>query len=388
MKGLFLFSLFTIIYGSLFPFEFKNINWQTEGLPILFSTALFDGGIADILGNIVLFLPLGFAGSELINRHGNHRKYYLFLFGYGFILAIALQIIQLFLPVRVPALYDAIWGILGIILGVILARIIQVRFPEILKSDERLALFALACSWILFLLVPFLFSYDVIEIRKNIMQHMDINQYRLANVILYSCLWISYSELMADTFPNRKNFFLSLEFALVLTTIAKALTYRNIIEPEILLGGLIAIIVMRSGVFKIINLYKIIAILLLFAMFYNSLYPFDFFKYPLKEFAWVPFSELFSDDMLPILRVVLYKVFIYGCILWNLYKAFPNIKYIGYFCIIYAGSIEYFQHLTLQRVGGLTEPFIIIFLMTFIKQHKEKFELYQQDSAEEKTSTP
>lgn len=378
MKGLFLFSLFTIIYGSLFPFEFEYIDLQTQGKDTLLATSFFDGRLADILGNIVLFMPFGFAGSELISRHNKNKAYYLFLYGFGFILALTLQIIQLYLPSRVPALYDAAWNLCGIFVGDILARFIKVKYNNILKSDDRLALLGLLTTWIIFLLSPFVFSFDTELIKESLTYYLDPNEYRFVNVLLYIFLWVSFSNLLDELVPVSKNIFISLEFIFLITIIGKEFVYRNIIEPEIFLGGVCAIILVRSGIFKKINPYKISAICLIFAMFYNSLYPFEFYHNPFKEFMWVPFAELFSDDMIPIIRTVFYKTFIYGCILWNLYKGFPNSNWVPYFCVIYAASIEYFQHLTLFRVGGLTEPLLVIFLICFIKQKREVFNLYEE----------
>lgn len=382
MKGLFLFSIFVIIYGSLYPFEFQYVNWNEEGVSALLSTSFSDSKLGDMLGNIVLFIPFGFAGTELISRNGNNKKYYVHLILSGIFLAFALQVIQIYLPSRVPALYDAVWNFSGIIIGGLMARLMDLYYPNLLKSDDRFALLALLLSWIMFLLAPFIFSFNIEMLRANIDAHMDTEEYRLINIIFFTGLWIAFKKLIDEIKPGRKNIFLTLESALIFTTIAKMFVYRNIIEPEMLLGGIIAILALRSEIFKKVSPYKITAFLLIPTMFYNSLYPFEFYENPFKEFAWVPFEELFSDDMLPKIRTVFFKTFSYGCILWTLYKSFPNAKWVNYFCIVYAGSIEFIQHQTLDRVGGLTEPLLVIFLCIFIHQKREFFNLYESEDIE------
>ncbi len=380
MKGLFLFSIFTIIYGSLFPFEFQYVNWEMEGQDILLSTVFFGGRLGDSLGNVFLFIPLGFAGSALISRHNIDKKFYVGLYGLGFALAIAIQAAQVYLPARVPALHDAIWNLVGIFAGDFFVRVLKTRYPGLLKSDQRLALLALLSCWIIFLLVPFIFNYDAEELRKNIEYHIDINQYRFANILLFTFLWVTYASLIEEILPNRRNFLFSLEFAVFFTTIAKIFVYRNEIESELFLCGIIAIFITRSGIFRKLPPYKFTALILLFTMFYNSLYPFEFYDNPFKEFKWIPFSELFSDDMLAVVRTVFYKTFIYGAIVWNLYKGFPNLKYVSLFCILYASVIEYFQYKTLMRVGGLTEPLIVLFLCTFIEQKNVAAKRFKNES--------
>ncbi|MCP5382512.1 MAG: VanZ family protein [Kordiimonadaceae bacterium] len=380
MKGLFLFSIFVIIYGSLFPFDFHYVGWLEEGRYAFFSHTLSEAELPDILGNIILFLPYGFAGSELITRNHKQRKYYLALFIIGIFLAISLQVLQVYLPGRVPALYDAIWNSVGLFFGVFLARVMRLNFPGILASDDRMALLALIISWIIFLLVPFFFEFNMEILKENIAIHLDMNEHRFANVIFYVAIWITYTKLIDEIHPTKRNVFLSLDFSVIIMLSAKIFVYRDFIEPELLSGGVIAILLMHSHLFDKISPYKTAAMILVPVMFYNSLYPFEFYSNPFKEFMWIPFSELFSDDMLPIIRTVFYKVFAYGAIVWTFYKSFPNAKWINYFCLIYAGSIEYLQHLTLTRIGGLTEPLIVLFLITFIHQKPKIFNLY--DDAE------
>lgn len=381
MKGLFLFSIFVITYGSLFPFNFQYVNWQEEGRNALFATSLLDGKFADVIGNIILFLPFGFAGTALITRENKQRQYYFYLFLFGGALALGLQILQIYVPYRVPALYDAAWNYVGIFIGGLAARFMSNRYPDMLAAEDKMALLALSLCWILFLLTPFIFSFNMGVLQENIRIHLNPTEYRFANIIFYTGIWLSYKKLIDEIRPGKRQFLLSLEFAVAVTLIVKIFIYRNIIEPELLPGGIIAIMMLRSHLFKKINPYKIAAAMLVPTMFYNSIYPLEFYDNPFKEFMWVPFSELFSDDMLPIVRTVFYKTFAYGAIVWTLYKSFPNSSWINYFCAIYAGLIEYLQHLTLLRVGGLTEPLIVLFLCTFIHQVPEKFNIYEKKDA-------
>lgn len=303
MKGLFFFTIFVIIYGTLFPFDFEYVSWQ-EGKDALFSSSIFEGEIPDILGNIILFLPFGFAGTVLLSRNKKGREYFYGLYISGVALAILLQVLQIYLSYRVPALYDAAWNYVGIFLGGMFARFMEQEFPHILKAEDRLALLALALSWIVALLTPFLFYFNMEILQENINIHMDISEHRLANVIFYVAIWISYAKLINEIGPTNKSLFLSLEVAVIVSLSAKVFVYRDIIEPELLSGGIIAIILLRSGLFEKINPFKFAATILVPVWFYNSLYPFEFYANPYKEFMWIPFSELFSDDMLPTVHTV------------------------------------------------------------------------------------
>ena len=94
MKGLFLFSTFVITYGSLFPIEFKYVDWREEGLTQLLFEERDDSGFADILGNIFLFIAFGFAGTALASRVKNTVNWVLALFIFGGLLAVSVQFLQ------------------------------------------------------------------------------------------------------------------------------------------------------------------------------------------------------------------------------------------------------------------------------------------------------
>jgi len=381
MRGLFLFSTFIIIYGSLFPFDFHYVNWELEGKRALFSTNIFGGRIADILSNILLFLPLGFAGSELISRNKNEQKYYFLLCSYAFILAFGVQILQIYIPQRIPAFYDTLWNMVGTFIGILAANLMERRYPHILKSDNKIALFILLIGWVFFLLTPFIFIFEKEIFYQNISVHLNIKEYRISNILMFTAIWIVFGKLLDEMVHLQRNLFFSLEVIFFTTIILKMFVFQNVIEPEIFTGGVIAILLLHSKLFLKINVYKLALIILLPMMFYNSLYPFEFIENPYKKFVWIPFGEIFAPDILQTLRTLSYKFFVYGAIIWCFYKSYPNAKWIIYFLIAYAGLIEILQHFTLFRIGGLTEILIVILLYNFLPRETANFDLKTEDKS-------
>lgn len=380
MRSIFLFSIFVIIYGSLFPFDFQYVNWANEGRRMLFSTSFFGGKITDILSNILLFIPLGFSGSELISRHTKSEKFYIYLCFFAFILAIGLQILQIYIPQRFPAFYDAVWNIIGTFVGILLANFMARRYPHILNSDNKISLFILLSSWIFFLLLPFIFSFEKSLLTQNINAHISLEEYKLANIFIFTGIWLAFERLLDEMVYIKKNILFSLESVLILTTVLKIFTFNNVIEPEIFLGGIIAVIISKSSFYKNRAAYKCIALILIPSMFYYSLYPFEFTNNPYKDFIWIPFAELFSSNILGTLRTLFFKIFVYGAIVWTVYKSFPNAKSTAFLLIIYASSIEFLQHQTLLRIGGLTEILLVILLCGFLPRKTEKFDLYSREN--------
>lgn len=379
MRGIFLFSLFIIVYGSLFPFDFYYVNWKNEGYKMLFSTSVFGGKSFDIINNILLFIPLGFASSVLISRYKDKQKYYLYLYLCTFILALGIQLLQIYIPQRTPAFYDVFWNMVGTSIGILFAGIMKRFYPHILKSDNKIALFILLTAWIFFLLTPFIFTFKMDLILQNISSLLNIYEYRISNILIFMAIWIVFGQLLNEIIHKKKNIFFSLESLFIVTVILKMFVYRNVIEPEIFTGGIIAILLSHSTHFQKINAHKFALIILLPMMLYYSLYPFEFAENPYKDFVWIPFGELFTSNVLGTLRIISYKFFVYGAIIWCFYICYPNAKWTSYFLITYAGLIEFLQHFTLFRIGGLTEIIMVVILCNFLPRKTSNFEVNTED---------
>ena len=104
-----------IIYGSLFPFEFTS-----EALPI--ETIFVDWNpllkTADAIDNVLLFVPLGTALWFTCRSWGSRCA----LAATSWILlGVGMQLVQLYIPIRVASVADAISNAAGMAIGLLLA---------------------------------------------------------------------------------------------------------------------------------------------------------------------------------------------------------------------------------------------------------------------------
>lgn len=119
-----MFSVF-VVYGTTFPFRFdigwhgflreaQRINWRPLG-----GTA--DNIIlSDIIQNIMLFMPFGFLGYfSLVHKSSWWRKAAVILMGDS--LSASVEFLQIFSPVRYPALSDVIFNTVGTAAGLLIA---------------------------------------------------------------------------------------------------------------------------------------------------------------------------------------------------------------------------------------------------------------------------
>lgn len=115
-----IFSLF-VVYGTSFPFRFDpgwggffnladRINWRVLG------GSAGNLLISDIVQNILLFIPFGFLGYfSILYKKSMANKIRIVLAGSA--LSLAVEFLQIFSPIRHPALSDVVFNTMGAALG-------------------------------------------------------------------------------------------------------------------------------------------------------------------------------------------------------------------------------------------------------------------------------
>jgi VanZ family protein len=154
-----------IVYGSLFPFDFVS-----PGLPIdsFFAEYHVFGNQSDALDNFFLFVPLGISLALAFRRPAARFMAALLSI---LVLAVGIQLIQLYLPSRVASLADAFWNIVGMGAGFLAAARVHQAFKAQLAvraagRDGFLA--CLVMLWLLYESFPFVPTLDVGLLREHV----------------------------------------------------------------------------------------------------------------------------------------------------------------------------------------------------------------------------
>lgn len=153
-----------IVYGSLFPFDFRS---PPESINNLFSrTGLFENK-ADALDNFLLFIPLGFSLRICFRRT---RDYLTASFLAVLLLGLGLQLIQLYLPTRTASLADVIWNGIGIAVGLLAGGAAQKWLAKQQASWANASPFALllVLLWFFYETFPFLPTLDYGLLREHV----------------------------------------------------------------------------------------------------------------------------------------------------------------------------------------------------------------------------
>ncbi|MGI9333910.1 MAG: VanZ family protein, partial [Gammaproteobacteria bacterium] len=286
---------FLIAYGSLYPFDVNMgapVDWRA------FATTLgTDLSRADLLANVILFVPLGFFAAAGW-RAGSGGAYAwswtkaLVVVALSLVFAAALQVLQLYLPSRDPNLQDACWNLLGTLLGMALARLLMARTfamtPGVGRgSTEHYWVTAgLAVSWAAYRLSPFVPSFDVQSLKDGLKPLTAVLlSGRPADAItsgyaggfeLYRdvVLWSAFTWLAVHSFvrPPRDVHLLWLVPALFA---AELMVVDNVLFPSDVLGAVLALVLWFAWFRRSAGDVSILVLALLSVIVVDGLSPFE-----------------------------------------------------------------------------------------------------------------
>ena len=168
-------SLLLIVHGSLFPWRFVVPYSWAQGLQRLLLPESLSTSWGDLIGNVLLFMPLAAAGGWLMRQKSWAWRVGVIGAG-GALLGLALQVVQLALPMRTAALSDALWNAVGLGLGLALAhRMAPVMqgLAQASRTPHRGAWCA-AGLWLLIQWWPFLPGLSLHWIRMAVFQWVDM----------------------------------------------------------------------------------------------------------------------------------------------------------------------------------------------------------------------
>jgi VanZ family protein len=154
-----------IIYGSLFPFD-----WTTHPLPL--SSFLDEHDLfanrGDAIDNFILFVPFGIALQASFARW---RMRALVALLAVLVLAIGIQLVQLYLPSRTASVSDAVWNTVGMGAGMLVAAraqaLLEAQLAALAGRRDNFLL-CLVIIWLCYESFPFVPTLDLGELRAHV----------------------------------------------------------------------------------------------------------------------------------------------------------------------------------------------------------------------------
>lgn len=154
-----------IVYGSLFPFNFAATPAPASGF---YENWNLFNNTSDAIDNFLLFIPMGIAISVCYTTRTTRLVATTVLM---LVLAIGVQLLQLYLPGRVSSVTDSIWNVLGTVSGMFIASAVWHRIrPHLLTQGgdhDRFAII-LILLWLTYESYPFVPTLDIGLLRGHV----------------------------------------------------------------------------------------------------------------------------------------------------------------------------------------------------------------------------
>ena len=315
MRLLFYSSVFLILYGSLYPFDFSLNALTDTGIErFLYTWSLFSSR-GDGLGNIALFIPYGFLGILSLGSRRNLTPAIIALIIFGFILAAWLQVLQLMLPSRDAAIGDIFWNIAGIAAGIAMAlprRVREAVLHQSVGQSQLIAVLFLGC-WLIAELAPFVPSLDLQSFKDSIKPLWQSSSFSMLALLRDSVAWIVIAYIAIRSLSPRTAWPLVV-LAMCGTLLAKIVIVNNTLTPADVAAmpvALIGALVLRKqGSRQSITLIWLLAGYLVV----SGLSPFSF--HAAQDFQWIPFTGSLSGSMLLNLKALAAKAFFIGALIY------------------------------------------------------------------------
>lgn len=347
-----------VTYGSLYPFHFSIPASHSASWATLFHNVSLWSSRMDVLGNLLLFVPFGFVGalSIAVNKSLATRITLVSLISLA--VALPLQIAQIYVPERSPALSDVLWNMIGSIAGIVAGLNVRLSSQH-LRPGTALPLGLLAL-WLAAELLPFVPSLDVQSIRNNlkgVLQPKIAYEQLLFHVAGMLMAGRALAAVVGDARALRWLFLLA-----SVVVAGKVFVVTLTLSISTSAGLAIGLITWwwigcwrepRRGTMVMLFLFATYA--------YGALAPFEF-RSDSEPFSLLPFAGLLRGSMLANIQTLTANLCLYAGVLWIISTMGGRIVPCS---IALAGLVLIFEIIQIYVVGrtpDITEPLLVLLL--------------------------
>jgi VanZ family protein len=285
----------------------------------------------------------------------------------GIVLAVALQMVQLWLPDRLPALWDAVLNVPGIALGLALGILFERSRLGGSHPTLRTAMLApmvLALLWIAYQWFPLVPTIDLQTIRSAIKPLLLEPRLDAVRVFHDLVAWLAFFRLLAFT-PARRLAPLWLAAGAILILLAQPLFVGNTISANNVAGLAFALVCMpvlgKHYASPLIVAGVFVSLLL------SGLRPFELALVP-NTFQWIPFSGFLGGSMATNALSLLHKCFFYGAAIYLLRDCGSRPLASAVTVAVWLAIIEGLQVWIVGRTAEITDPLLALMLAWTIRR--------------------
>ncbi len=349
-----------IVYGSLYPFDAAKP--EPEALRRLFRDWTLISTRGDMLGNLALFVPWGLAGMlTFAPRRGVGCAVIVIALG-GFVLALACQIAQLWIPSRSAALADVFWNMLGVAAGLVLGRGVRQHLAvNAGGAGVSIAAASLLGAWLLAFWLPLVPSVDLQLLKDNLKAVLNARAFSFGAFMPALAMALMSGYLLSRLVGIRASL-VGLPAWLALAAVGKLFIHSAHIDLSAPLGFIVgAVLWCTSPWVDAQRRTVIVALALIAAYTVQGLSPFEFRDTP-SSFSWSPMAAMLEGSMLSNAQALVDSVLIFTSFLYlvQISGGRPAVASLG--LAVWVLGIELAQTFIVSRTADITLPLLVILL--------------------------
>jgi VanZ family protein len=307
-----------IVYGSLYPFTFRQPEGGTGPLRNLLQSWADTPHRGDFVANVFFYLPLGFFGSLASAGRGRVIPRIMLVALAGAALSVAMELAQYYLAERVSAADDVYANLTGMILGAIAGNL--AGGDLFMLSSRQIAAERVPCLllalWLGYRLYPYIPTIDLHKYWQAVRPVILFPRPSGYDLFRYSAMWLAVGSLIEEVGGPRRGRLLFPAFIVIVLVakvviVGKALSAAEIAGAASAVAGCAMLAIISS------ERSRVTATALIFAasVIAERLAPFHLTPYG-REFTWLPFHSFLHGSLELNVISFLEKAFLYGALIW------------------------------------------------------------------------
>jgi VanZ family protein len=361
---LLLLTIGLIVYGSLYPWQFRPRPVATNPL-----TAFAESWsrvlpqrlvIRDACINIAIYLPVGILGHFVFARGGRVLLKFIGPIALGFMVSFSIETAQLFTRHRVTSARDLIWNTAGTAAGVAVA-VAARRFINRASVRGRFhaevdrGATALFLCWFAYLFFPFFPVLSLAVFREKLRLFTSIDILAPIAFVSGTIAWFMVGRLLASAKLRSPGIWLAAAAGFSIP----AQLFISTRQPSLFDVAAAVLGVLLFTVRKRRPSVRAEACAVVFLLLLRGLAPFSPPITP-NAFIWVPFGGVLKADWQDGYLILLEKFFYYGLAIWAVRRAGISLSRATWIIAIMVSGIEASQTYLRGRTPEITDVLLAL----------------------------
>lgn len=310
-----------IVYGSLYPFVYRERTYPGGPVYYLLSTWGDWDHRGDLLSNVLLYLPFGFFGTyALPSRLPAWARAALATVA-GVVLSSGMEAAQFHDVDRVTSMGDVYANAIGSAAGAIAAAIAgaSIRWPFVRELTAHPVATLLLVMFLGYRLYPYVPVIDLHKYWHALWPVLRTPSLPPGQFARYLITWLFIAAVIHSLYGFRRFLILFPAFCSVVF-LGKIIIVDNVLTMPRIAGAGLAFLLWAVLLRRLSGRFGLVAVLFGAMVLAERLEPFTFTDLP-HAFGWVPFSGFMHGSINVAMQAFCQKFYEYGGLIWLLNRA-------------------------------------------------------------------